>query len=85
MDKHTLGVIVWLILLAALILSVRAIVKAYSTGEVDRSKQSGYFWKTIRRDTDPAGFQLYMLGLVVMNVFFLICVIALGIVIFFGK
>lgn len=83
MNKHTQLVIFWFVLLAACIAGFASLANAWVKGEMTRSSRSGLkVWKVYKRDEDPAGFQRYFMAVAIINIFFFIAVIILGIFVF---
>ena len=83
MNKHTQLVLLWFVLLAACLLGFRSLGNAWAKGEMKRSSRSGLkTWKVYRRNEDPVAFQRYFTGVAIINVFFFIFVVILGIFVF---
>lgn len=83
MDKHTISTIVWALFLIAFGLSCWSLVKAHTRGVVTRSSPGSFKYRRISRDQDPSGFQRYMIGLVIINIVFVIVLLVWGSALFF--
>jgi hypothetical protein len=81
-DKHILQIIVWLFLAACWVMALRSLFLAWGSGEFTYSRTGSFTSRKITRDDNPGGFQLYMIGMIVLNAAFFIVLLILGLVIF---
>lgn len=84
MDKHSLLIVFWFVLLIFYVLGTRALLRGYADGEFTHSGRGSFRATKIRRDDDPGRFQGYLLAMVLINVVFLVVLIVLGIGILWG-
>ena len=77
MDKHTQAKLVWGLLLFFNLLGLWSIGKGWADGEFSRSRW-GVQSRKIRREDDPSGFQRYLIGVLLINAFFLVALVIGG-------
>ncbi len=82
MDTHILQIIVWLFFAACWVMALRSIFLSWSSGEFTYSRTGSFTSRKITRDDNPGNFQLYMIGMIVLNAAFLIVLIISGWMIF---
>jgi hypothetical protein len=85
MDKHIQAKLVWGLFVIFYLLGSWSLGKSWADGEFTRSSRSGFkSWK-IRREDNPSGFQRYLIGMLVINGFFLVALIVWGWALFFWR
>jgi len=82
MDKHTQAELVWGLFMICSLLGLGSIAKAWVTGEINRSATNSWKFRKMSREEDPAKFNLYLLAMLILNVFFFLAVVVWGVVVF---
>jgi hypothetical protein len=73
-----MSILIWLLFLCASVLGFREILKGWTEGEFTHSRNGSFEFKKIRRDDNPSAFQLYLIGMLLLNITFLFVLIIWG-------